>query len=58
MIDIPLSTTELFRKHFGETCAVSITHPRIDDFFKDMKRQCMLEDIAAGKNVEYWNDEA
>jgi hypothetical protein len=57
MNETPMSTSELFRKHFGDTGAVGLKHPRIDDFFKDLKRQCMLEDIAAGKNIEYWNQE-
>lgn len=39
-----LSTSELFQKHFGQTCAVDMKHPSIENFFEELNQICINED--------------
>lgn len=39
-----MSSTELFRKHFGDQSAsVSLKHPNIEAFFNDLNQECLNE---------------
>lgn len=38
------TTSELFTKHFGDTCAVSMFHPNITNFFQELNDLCLEED--------------
>ena len=40
-----MSSTELFRKHFGEESAtVDLKHPNMEAFFKELNQECLEED--------------
>lgn len=40
-----MSSTQLFRKHFGEQYAsVDLKHPNIEKFFSELNEECLLED--------------
>lgn len=40
-----MSSTELFRKHFGEESAiVDLKHPNIENFFDELNKECLKED--------------
>lgn len=53
--EIP-TTSELFQKHFGDTCAVGLKHPAITSFFDELVKVQEMEDRAAGRNLDYWNN--
>jgi uncharacterized protein YaaQ len=38
------TTSEIFKKHFGETCAVGLNHPNIENFFEELNEVCKKED--------------
>lgn len=41
-----MSSTTLFRKHFGEQSAsVDLKHPNIEAFFNDLNEECLNEDL-------------
>ena len=39
-----MSSTKLFRKHFGERAAVDLKHPNMEAFFNDLNKECLQED--------------
>lgn len=40
-----MSSTELFRKHFGDQSAsVDLKHPNMEKFFSELNEECLLED--------------
>lgn len=40
-----MSSTELFRKHFGEeSAAVGLKHPNMEAFFEELNQECLEED--------------
>jgi hypothetical protein len=40
-----METTELFRKHFGDTCgSVGLFHPNVEAFFEELNQICLEED--------------
>ena len=40
-----MSSTELFRKHFGEKSAsVDLKHPNMEKFFEELNQECINED--------------
>lgn len=39
-----MSTSKLFRKHFGDIASVSLNNPNIENFFEELKEECLLED--------------
>jgi hypothetical protein len=40
-----MSSTELFRKHFGsEIGSVDLKHPNTEKFFSELNEECLLED--------------
>ncbi len=40
-----MSSTELFRKHFGDQSAsVDLKHPNTEKFFSELNEECLLED--------------
>jgi len=45
-----MSSTELFRKHFGEeSAAIDLKHPNMEAFFNDLNEECLREN-ENGKN--------
>ena len=41
-----MSSTELFRKHFGsDSASVGLKHPNIESFFNELNEECKLEDV-------------
>lgn len=39
-----MSSTKLFKKHFGDQSAsVDLKHPNIDKFFNELNEECLLE---------------
>ncbi len=49
-----MSTTELFKKHFGEESAsVDLKHPNVEAFFEELNQECLEEDkIKIGDTVK------
>lgn len=40
-----MSSTELFRKHFGsDSASVGLKHPNIESFFNELNEECLEED--------------
>jgi len=40
-----MSSTELFKKHFGDQSAsVDLKHPNTEKFFSELNYECLLED--------------
>ncbi len=39
------TTSQLFEKHFGETAAVGLFHPNIENFFEELNEVCKKEDL-------------
>jgi hypothetical protein len=40
-----MTTTQLFRKHFGDKSAsVDLKHPNMEKFFDELNRECLRED--------------
>ena len=40
-----MSSTELFRKHFGDQSVfVDLKHPNMEKFFSELNEECLLED--------------
>lgn len=39
-----LTTTDLFKKHFGNVPAVNLSHPNIENFFEELNTECLNED--------------
>lgn len=40
-----MSSTEIFRKHFGDkSVSVDLRHPNIEKFFNELNEECLLED--------------
>ena len=40
-----MSSTELFKKHFGEESAsVDLKHPNMEAFFEELNQECLEED--------------
>jgi hypothetical protein len=39
-----MTTTELFRKHFGNTAKVDLKHPNVESFFEELNAICLEED--------------
>ena len=39
-----MSTTKLFKKHFGDTAFVDMKHPNMEGFFNDLNAECLEED--------------
>jgi hypothetical protein len=40
-----MSTTEIFRKHFGDKSAsVDLKHPNMEAFFNELNEECLRED--------------
>ena len=40
-----MSSTKLFRKHFGnQSAAVDLKHPNMVKFFNELSEECLLED--------------
>lgn len=39
-----MSSTKLFRKHFGEAAVVDLKHPNIEAFFEELNQECLEED--------------
>lgn len=40
-----MTTSELFKKHFGEKSAVvSLKHKNMEKFFNELNEECLLED--------------
>lgn len=37
-------SSDLFRKHFGDTCVVGLKHPNIEAFFEELNEECKRED--------------
>ena len=55
-----MSSTQLFRKHFGEESAsVDLKHPNMEAFFNELNKECLRENlqeenpyILSGKELE------
>ena len=43
------STSELFTKHFGDTISVDLKHPNMENFFNELNKECLKEDIKKKK---------
>ncbi len=40
-----MSSTEIFRKHFGEDSGcVNLNHPNVEKFFDELNKECLKED--------------
>lgn len=39
-----MSTSELFKKHFGDCPAANLKHPNMEAFFEDLNKECEAED--------------
>lgn len=39
-----MTTSELFKKHFGDVCSANLKHPNVEAFFTDLNEQCIEED--------------
>ncbi len=37
-----MKTTEIFRKHFGDTAFADFDHPNIEPFFEELNQVCLL----------------
>jgi len=48
-----MKTTELFKKHFGDTAVVSMFHPNIENFFTELNQQILLEDKQKQEQCEH-----
>lgn len=46
-----MSSTELFRKHFGEKLAVDLRHPNMENFFNELNEECKQEDVHKNCNL-------
>lgn len=46
-----MSTTELFKKHFGNTAAVDMKHPNMESFFEELNAECLEEDKHKNCNI-------
>ena len=54
-----MSSTELFKKHFGEQSAsVDLKHPNMEKFFSELNEECLSEDkqkqseqLSCGRNI-------
>ena len=46
-----MSTTELFKKHFGNTAAVDMKHPNMESFFEELNTECLEEDKHKNCNI-------
>lgn len=51
------TTSELFKKHFGETPAVGITHPNFESFFDELAQVCIEEDKQKALTANLTNSE-
>jgi hypothetical protein len=46
-----MSTTEIFRKHFGDTYGtVGLWRPEVEAFFTELNEECLREDAAKKLN--------
>lgn len=49
-----MSSTELFRKHFGsEISSVDLKHPNIENFFSELNEECLREDMQKNCNHRF-----
>jgi hypothetical protein len=39
-----MTTSKLFKNHFGETTQVDLKHPNIEAFFNELNEECLKED--------------
>lgn len=39
-----MSTNDLFKKHFGDTCVTDLKHPNMEAFFDELAKECEAED--------------
>lgn len=39
-----MSTSELFKKHFGDSPSANLNHPNMESFFNDLNDECIMED--------------
>jgi len=40
-----MSTTLLFKKHFGNSVAVDLKYPNVENFFEELNQECIDEDL-------------
>lgn len=40
-----MKTTDLFKKHFGNTAFVDFNHPQVETFLEELNTVCLLQDI-------------
>lgn len=46
-----MSSTELFKKHFGiNSASVDLKHPNMESFFEELNQECLKEDLEKNFN--------
>lgn len=46
-----MSTHDLFQKYFGNTTAVNMKHPNMENFFEELNAECLAEDKQKNCNI-------